>query len=471
MVLTPSVKNPMVQGSVSQLFRLGILLSIACGVGACGGQDDSDQNVVPNGSRLGWSQPASSAQQVQSMSFKLFVDGVPGALTATSCGSTATSGRYECSGRLPNTSPGRHVLELSAVLNGVEGDRSEQFSITVSTAMQGSSAVVQLQRDQSGQPLVCLNPRDCYDVRVIATRLGESTSLTRTPDGRVFFIESEAIVRVIDGDALMREPALVADPSARFVGLAVDQFFGETRSVFVASASATPSGEHRVDITRYREVAGTFGEGATIVSGLPFREGALAPLAVDRDGLLYVALPSTESADASIQRSSASDATSGKLLRFTRDGQVPETNRAASPVIAQGYASPSGLAVDAARNRLWLAGRDDDAMQSSVSTLSIADGVRTAVPRVQSRLVMPSSPPTLALFSNGSANVGSWLLVAADQQLLRGAVSSDGRLGDLTAVPLEALAPVRAVVGSGDSWYVAAFTPEAATTIVHLQRR
>jgi hypothetical protein len=183
-----------------------------------------------------------------------------------------------------------------------------------------------------------------------------------------------------------------------------------------------------------------------------------------------VALPSTAAADATIQRSAASNATSGKLLRFTRDGQVPETNRAASPVIAQGYASPSGLAVDAVRNRLWLAGRDD-ATQSSVSTLSIADGVRTAVPRVQSRLMMPSSPPTLALFSNGSASVGSWLLVAADQQLLRGAVSSDGRVGDLTAVPLEALAPVRAVVGSGDSWYVAAFTPEAATTIVHLQRR
>src|SRR5262245_63378005 len=110
-------------------------------------------------------------------------------------------------------------------------------------------------------------------------------------------------------------------------------------------------------ITRYREVAGTLGESATIVSGLSFREDAIAPMAVDREGYLYVALPAP--ADTAGLNSDAIAEQTGRVLRFTRDGLVPPTNRGASPVIAEGYATPRGLAVDAQQGRLWLAGDND----------------------------------------------------------------------------------------------------------------
>src|SRR5262245_15856545 len=111
-------------------------LSVACG----GDKDDSGDSgggagsPVPNGSRLGWNQAAGSLQQAQSMQFRLYVDDAPMSLSAVSCAQGSSAGTHDCSGRLPTMSAGRHVLQLSSILDGMESTRSQPLAITISTS-------------------------------------------------------------------------------------------------------------------------------------------------------------------------------------------------------------------------------------------------------------------------------------------------------------------------------------------------
>ena len=117
--------------------------------------------------------------------------------------------------------------------------------------------------------------------------------------------------------ALVPTPALtLPDPDSRLLSIAIDGSSSDRASVFVAWSEVTADGRTRLNVTRYREVAGTLGEGAAIITGLHFAQGASAPIAVDGRGLLYVAVPAPATDD------------HGMVLRFTRDGFVPEINLA-----------------------------------------------------------------------------------------------------------------------------------------------
>jgi hypothetical protein len=470
------------------LYRCVSLCAIAAivtiGV-ACGGKDDGSGNdggsgsrppvQAPNGARLGWTQSAASQQELNAMTFRLFVDGNQQALSNVTC-APPSGGDSECSGRLPNMSSGQHVIRLATLLNGTLSSQSDPLTIIITGSTQTAP---QANETGSGAPsrsaaatFTCtVEPRQCYDVDIIRRELGQVQSPTLTADGRLLFIENGASIRVIAGNRLLVEPALTApDANGRIVGLAADPSSDDR--VFVAWTELVADGE-RLNITRYRELQNVLGEGATIVSGLALPSGAAAPLAVDRSGLLYVAMPAAQAGG--VNEDFTSDA--GLVLRFTRDGLIPATNPRLSPVIAQGYSKPSGLVIDDS-DRVWVAG-DQPQWPYSVATFPITVDPSTSWPqhlrpRLQTaRLATPESTWTwLSLARSDAPGISQWLVIASGGQVSRGAIASDDRALDLTPVRFDPPISVDALVqGPLGSWYVMTRDDGVSTSILRLTPR
>jgi hypothetical protein len=309
---------------------LVFLASFACG------KDDNDSTggsvTIRGGERLAWDQAAESAQQVGALSFRLYANGSPATLADTRCSDVVRSGTYECSGLLPAFSAGRYTLELTSVLNGEESQRSGPMTVIVSASLsQPAIATATSSANTSIADVACSTRPDrdslCYDVRIVASGLGDVIALTSGPGERAWLVEDGRTVRVISRAELLPSPALeLTDLNARIVGMTLDHDFLRTKFVFVAWTESV-RGAPVLNVTRYRELQNTFGEAATIVSGLPFRVGAFAPLAVDGEGRLVVAAPSLD------------ESQSGVISRFTRDGFAARENPSAAPALAEGYAS------------------------------------------------------------------------------------------------------------------------------------
>lgn len=347
------------------------LLAWACGGGSPRdpppGEGQGGAVQIRGGERLGWIQAAPSESAIRAHQFTLLVDGTPAAMSEVQCGAPAPTG-YDCSGRLPSMSPGRHVLEVVSTWNGQQSPRSSGLTVMVLAAQQTSlAAEFEAAPVGSKSAVTCArgSESDCYDVSMVAGGLRDVAALTATADGRLLFIEEQRVLRVVEHDALLPQPGyVVARPTDRIVGIAADPALERARVIFVAWTEAGADGSSSsLNVSRFREVGGTLGEGATIVTGLPFPDGAAAPLEVDDSGLLYLAVPTLNAAD----RRGPDGAFNGFVLRFGRDGDVPRTNPRASPVFAIGLARPSGLRFDGAMRLMWIAGTDNSADEATAS--------------------------------------------------------------------------------------------------------
>jgi hypothetical protein len=376
---------------------------------------------------------------------------------------------------MPN---GRHVLELTAVAAGLESSRSAGFAVMVARALApseetrdtGSSA-------ESGRTLgaICLDVTqvDCYDTRLIAGGLAPVTSVVAANEALLLFIEGESSVRVADGDGLVERPALSLDINGgRLISLAVPPDFERSRHVYVAWSEPSRSGLHELSITRYREVQGSLGDGATIVTGLPVSGDAFAPMAFDDEGLLYVAVPGLE--PSSLPR--ARTAFNSSVLRFQPDGTVPRSNPTASPVIAQGYAEPTALVWDRVDRQLWLAGQDARSLMN----------VATIPARMLGRSDWPQSPlgvqlqgdryaaaraPRLTLTADTvTASRSAWL-VSAPGEIQRGLVQAGESVLQLSTVELGLLRGVNLIVERGSSGLVVVSTTDQRSQVWALTRR
>jgi Glucose / Sorbosone dehydrogenase len=457
---------------------------------ACGGDDNdggggSGPTDVPNGSRLGWNQAASSLQQLQSMTHRLYVDGAQMTLSDTTCSNQASSGRYSCSGLLPTLSPGRRVLELTSVLNGLESVRSEPLTITIL-----ATATTQFLPNEStrsersdGDPasssehsaIVCIaDSRECFNAQAVASGVRHPQWLSPTADGRQLFVEDGKAVRTIEDGILVAEPALVSPgTNGRIVGIAVDRSSNSGGAVFVAWTDLAADGP-RLNITRYRELQNVLGEGATIVSGLPFPDDAVAPMAVDSTGLLYLAMPAADAARLRASDRIASD--TGAILRFTRDGQVPAGNARMSPMVAEGYSRPTAMAIESASNRVWLAG-DQPYWSSSLATFPVPMGASGPWPhrpqpalRMSGDGVRRQTPASLSVVRG--PDTSEWLVLGSEGQLSRGTVTRNGGLEAMERLHFDPVMNAHSVAqGALDSWYVVTGADTASATILRLTRR
>ncbi len=205
-----------------------------------------------------------------------------------------------------------------------------------------------------GGRAVCVGDAICYRLDTLAVVAGTATDLTRTPDGRVLFVENERHVRAIEGDLLVPEPLLSAGRSETFAGLVIDPGFVDTRFAYVGVVETAPDGDRQLRIVRYRELANVFGEGAALVVGLSLPSEGRPSLSVDDARRLYVAMPMARTSEARPTRYG------GMLLRFEGDGTTVRDDGAGAPVFSLGYADPASLTWSGVGNRLWLAGKGAD---------------------------------------------------------------------------------------------------------------
>ena len=456
-------------------------VGICLGIAACGGDDNrpsGDPVPVRPGARLGWDQLAASFEALRAHTFNLYVDGNVAGLIDPQCTERPTSRGYSCSGALPSMPPGRHVLTVTSVLNGAESPPSASFVVEVPSSGQvsGLASPQSSTRDRSDSiAVVCAAEsqlHECYDVSTIANGLDPVTMLASVPDGRLLFVEGETRVRVVANGVLLAEPALAArDPKSRIVGLAIDVRFPESRAVFISSSEPAGNGGAVLGVTRYREVAHSLGDGIAIINSLPFSDDALAPMAMDRDGHLYVALPDTSVAT----RAAGVDGSfGGAVLRFDRDGRISRQASQSSPVLAYGYSRPTFVTVDPAFDRIWIGGTSETMQAAAAIDTGAVKGQpwplrpRTTVTSWAGADPPPVSGRDLALSGNAQEGAG---LFATDGQLFLTSSTADGKLiarGKLTLAQGAAVRVASAVTGG---WYVAVLTPEGRGAILSLQRR
>jgi glucose/sorbosone dehydrogenase len=205
---------------------------------------------------------------------------------------------------------------------------------------------------------VARNAGECYAPVAMIGDFGPIHSLKALGDGRLIFIESGTRIVIVNPERDdIPAPAAVTSDTARFMSLAVDPQFIVTHLIYAAEAEMSADGAVRVNIARYRELDGTLGERAVVISGLAVPRDGTAPLALDGSGHLYVALPQ--------MNSRGIDSYAGMVLRFRTDGSLPADSRAASPLFARGAAEPAALDWEQSSNSLWLV----DAPSPGVSTL------------------------------------------------------------------------------------------------------
>ena len=448
-------------------------------VSGCGGDKDESNDQPPTesppgtirgGERLAWNQLAASVTELRALTFRLYVDGQASALSSTRCSEALrdTAPGFECSGQLPTMPSGQRALELTSVLDGVESDRSPRLLVTVAAG--ATTGVLSPEQLSLAGSTICPNEArtNCYGVQVIASDLGAITALSSLPDGRVMFIESGQQVRIVARDADGGAIALPAEGTRQLTGLAIDTQFEKSRAVFVAWTELL-RGVPVVNVTRYRELGNVLGEGATIVTGLPVILDSPTPLAVDDDGLLYVAMPAERSASGARFLGD-----SGSVMRFDRDGRVPPSNQNASPIVAEGYRTPLALAIDRSTRTVWLTGRDDQQLGeiAAFGIPALSRGTWPSQPSaVQAQLNGQTQVESIAIDQTDSArSAGVRLVVATGGQLRsvlfeRGAVrqTSDLRLGN--AYLADAVATDR-----DGSVYVGAVSPGGAISLLKLAR-
>lgn len=437
------------------------LVVAALVVTGCGGDKDNDgSDPVPlkAGDRLGWAQSADSIQSLRAHTYRLYIDGDRANLADVRCSETRTSAGYECSGLFPGMTAGRHSLELTSVLDGVESPRSAPFMVSVSTAATapGGSSTISTTANMEARAACAAVSSDgeCFDVRVLATGLNSPSALSPTSDGRLFFIERASRVRVIANGALLNEPALeLTNPETRIVGLAPDANFEQTHSFFVAWTELTWDRRVVVNITRYREVNGILGEGAQILTGLPTRADSVVPLGVDGDGYVYAALPAAET-DPGRQPT----AVQGVVLRVDRNGAAPETNPRASPIITFGFERPTSLAIDDSLRRLWLGGASVEMrpLRSMPIPRSKAEWPQGAVAVDPSALLdARAQVESLALKPASRDGIPLSTMLVAKGSLFLATRTAEGRMYAVRNVALEGGTALAVASATQDSWYVA----------------
>lgn len=338
--------------------------------------------------RIGWDQQAGDVIELATFRYVIYVDGVRSEIPDASCGTSAGSSGFPCSGKLPAMSSGAHGLELATFRapdpDATESPRSSSLRVVVSASL--SSATASAPDWQSGQ---IETTRDGVRLRIdkLAEGLDRPIDAAFAPDGRLFIAERAGRVRVVSEGQLQNPDALLLpedDEGARqsALSIAVDPDFARTHFVFIVHTADSAEGPV-IRLSRYRELRGTLAERAILSqSATASAAGASAVARFGPDGRLYVAMNGEESA--------------GRLFRLNADGTWPRDQSGTTPAIATGIVAARGLAWDPRSAILWLA--DDDGDRAHLSGLSLSAPPVRAI--VRSRRVLGPGIGSLAFYTS-----------------------------------------------------------------------
>jgi len=112
------------------------------GFTACNGRNETatekaKPSALKGGERLSWTQNADSIESLRAHTFRLYVDGKSEAFSDIRCNETHSNAGYECSGLLPPLTAGRHALEITSVVDGIDSPRSAPIIVVMDTSAPG----------------------------------------------------------------------------------------------------------------------------------------------------------------------------------------------------------------------------------------------------------------------------------------------------------------------------------------------
>jgi hypothetical protein len=357
--------------------------------------------------KIGWTQVGDTA----GMRFDIFVDSNRSTLTGATC--AASQGQSDCSAPLPTMTAGQHSLELVAITaTGVESSHSSALVVMKSASSTDSLTVVSQPAATDARagaiPARACAGDACFTISTIANGAGRIDRVASLPDGRILILRGGREILLLDRVGVLPAYDLARDDprAAAIADLALDPAYQQTKLLYAAVLTRDIE-RTTVRIVRLREVAGRFGEAATIVPDLPVARDGVPALAVTSDQRLYLAMPGRASAR-------GRDPYEGVVLAFTTDGQAAGTT-AGSPVLSVGTARPGAIAAD---GKQLLIGAIDLplAAASRLLTIDAAKGVTaTAVGDAatstdiglravtfadpQHGVLITATPPSLELFT------------------------------------------------------------------------
>jgi glucose/arabinose dehydrogenase len=386
--------------------------------------------------RIGWDQQASSASELATLRYAIYVDNARSVMADVACASSAGVAGFACSGRLPSMSNGTHVLEIAAFVESdgiVESPRSAPLRVTVTGATSPLA-------DTSLAPGDVVTTGD--GVTLVASMalegLNDVVDLSLTRDGALLVAERAGGVVLVPADPAV--PALRAETSGPLLALSAAPDFATSGHLFAMHARGAVT-----QLTRYRLVEAQLIERMHVIPDVGGGADPAAALRFGPDGKLYAAFGSSGNAAAAQRMSDWR----GKVLRLNLDGTTPDDQPAASPVYWHGLASPRAMAW-APAGALWIAERGHDGVER-LRAIG-ASGTRPRRTGLHASYVLPGDVGASSLaFHDGSgalpfagnlfvaAREGAYLLrVRFDEADRARAMTSEklleGRLGELRAV-------------------------------------
>jgi glucose/arabinose dehydrogenase len=420
-------------------------------------------NTITGSERIGWDQTATSASELATFRYAIYVDGTRSELTSVTCGSGSTS--FTCSARLPQMSRGSHSLELATfVVDGgiIESAKAGPLMVMVTGGI--SVAAAASAPDASDETI----PVRAGDVTIgdeivaldaVADGPSRPTDLVMTPDGRLLIADRTGAVRVVLDGQLLDMPALALDAArgdGPILALDLDPDFARTHLVYTISTEYRRSGEPTFIVARYREAGNTLGDRVVLLDGVAATaDNATAGLRFGPDGKLYVVFDDGGDPSRGVDPASYNS----KVLRLNPDGTTPSDQRALSPVFASAFRVPKGIGWTTS-GVLWLL----DGREPSPAAISM---IRSGEPRTfaiagsVNALADASDAAGLAVYRDGPiAALRDNLLVAggADRHLLRLRIDAKEptRFAGTERLLADRIGPLRAVtVGSDGAVYLA----------------
>jgi glucose/arabinose dehydrogenase len=188
----------------------------------------------------------------------------------------------------------------------------------------------------------------------VASGLNFAVNVAFLPDGRIVVAEKgTGQIRVIEDGRLLDDPltTLPVDATANetgLLGLALDPSFPDEPWIYAYYSDATDGMNRLVRMRLGGDVADEPETLFDAIATTPIHNGG--DLAFGHDGTLF--LVTGDGAEEA--RAQDADDPHGKVLRFERDGSVPEDNPVAgNPMYALGIRNSFGLCVDPGDGSLW----------------------------------------------------------------------------------------------------------------------
>jgi glucose/arabinose dehydrogenase len=313
--------------------------------------DPSPGNVITGAERLEWDQQAFDFAELATIHYAIYVDGQRSELDA-SCADTPTAAGFACSAKLPLLTRGAHTLEIASFIvdeTTFESPRSSPLQVVVGSA---SSAAPQASWGSTVTTTDGLRLRP----ELVADGLNRPTDMAFAPDGRLFLAEQAGSVRIVRGDRLAAEPAVILDDVALngyggLLAIALDPDFERHPFVYALYTAISRSDRQVFRVVRLREAGDTLGDQIVLlddVAASPVRASASMRFGPDRQ--LYVTF------DNGGDRRLAGDfaALNGKVLRLNADGTTPDDQPGRNPMYSYGFDAPDAFDWQSV-DRLWIA--------------------------------------------------------------------------------------------------------------------